>query len=82
MIGMDISLGILLVFSFIAFFGRQFFMYIRSVYSAKISKYLEMQLSKKLFINSINSVYDYCNNDCIDLREFIEFLNINIHKNL
>ena len=36
------------------------------------------KLSKKLFINSINSVYDYCNNDCIDLREFIEFLNINI----
>ena len=29
MIGMDISLGILLVFSFIAFFGRQFFMYIK-----------------------------------------------------
>jgi ABC-type multidrug transport system fused ATPase/permease subunit len=59
MIGMDISLGILLVFSFIAFFGRQFFMYIRSVYSAKISKYLEMQLSKKLFKNYLLADMEY-----------------------
>ena len=38
------------------------------------------KLSKKLFINSVNSVYDYCNSDCTDLREFIEFLNINISE--
>jgi len=48
-IGMDISLGLLLLFSFTAFLGRQIFMYIKSIYLAKISKYLEMQLSKKLF---------------------------------
>ena len=58
-IGMEISLGILLFFSFTAFLIRQIFMYIKTVYFALINKNLEMQLSKKLFDNYLDADVEY-----------------------
>ena len=57
--GADVSLGILLLFSFVAFLSRQIFMYIRSVYSARIGKQLEMQLSTKIFKNYLKADIEY-----------------------
>ena len=58
-IGMEISLEILLFFSFSAFIIRQLFMYIKTVYFAVINKKLEMQLSQKLFDNYLDADVEY-----------------------
>jgi len=58
-IGMEISLAILLFFSFTAFLIRQIFMYIKTVYAAVINKNLEMQLSRKLFNNYLEADVEY-----------------------
>jgi ABC-type multidrug transport system fused ATPase/permease subunit len=58
-IGMEVSLGVLLLFSFTAFLIRQIFMYIKTVYAALINKNLEMQLTNKLFDNYLNADVEY-----------------------
>ena len=58
-IGMEISLGILLFFSFTAFLIRQILMYIKAIYTQVITKTLDMQLSRKLFDNYLEADVEY-----------------------
>ena len=61
-VNIEISLIVLLVASFLFFLGRQVLMYVRSVYMAKLNKYLEMQLCKKLFNKYLETDTEYQDN--------------------
>ena len=58
-IGAEVSLAILLFFSFTGFLVRQIFMYIKAVYTVVINKDLEMKLCGKLFDSYLQADIEY-----------------------